>query len=399
MAACADNKLMDKSRELAPKLTEIYRELHQIPELAFEEYKTAEIIERILKSEAIGEIRTGIAGTGITACVGRGAPKVALRADMDALPVTEQTGLPYSSKHPGKMHACGHDVHMTAVLGAGMLLKEYLSEQHGGVKLIFQPAEETPPGGARGMIRQGVINEELEAIVGLHSQPFLPAGSIGVKEGPIMAAADMFTLTIAGQGGHGALPHQTRDAIVVGSHVVQTLQTVVSRMVDPLEPAVISVGSFHAGTKANIIAGQARLEGTVRTLTAETRERMPKLMEQVIKGICDSYQVEYQFSYEWGYPPVVNDTSLVALLRDSAQRLLGEENVYQIPHPSMGGEDFSYYLESVPGVYFYLGVGNEKLARQYPWHHPRFQADEAALPVAAAVLAQVALDVLGGQDE
>ncbi len=390
------SELMAKANNLSPKLTEIYQCLHQIPELAFEEYKTAETLAEILGREGFSQVRTGVGDTGIEVCIGAGAPEVALRADMDALPVLEETGLPYASKHQGRMHACGHDAHMAVVLGAGILLKEQLENIKSGIKLIFQPAEETPPGGARSMIAAGVLNKELKAIVALHSHPYLPAGIVCLKEGPIMAAADMFSLEIIGKGGHGALPHQTRDTVMIGSLVVQGLQTIVSRTVDPLEPAVVTVGSFHAGTKSNIIPGKARLEGTVRTINAELRKKMPGLMEKIIAGICSSHDTEYKFDYQWGYPPVINDRNLVKVVEKAAQKIVGQTKTFYADRPSMGGEDFSYYLEQVPGVFFYLGVGAADINKRHPWHHPAFQVDAGALPAGAAVLAQAALDIIGG---
>ena len=391
-------QINDSIKDISVKLKRIYRDLHQIPELAFKEYKTAEYIQHTLEEENFSNIHSEIGSTGVTATVGKGKPIVAIRADMDALPIEEETNLPYSSKHIGLMHACGHDAHMAAVLGAGMILKHVVNELPGAVKFIFQPAEETPPGGAQEMIKANILNKELKTIIALHTEPHLPSGTIGVKDGAIMAAADMFSITLIGSGGHGAMPHQTRDVIVAGSYLVQAIQTVISRMVNPLQPAVVTVGSFNAGTKANIIAGKAELKGTVRTLDPKLRESMPKLIERVINGVCNSHGVQYTFNYDWGYPPVINDATAVKTLREAAKKTIGIENVINVDSPSMGGEDFSYYLERIPGVYFYLGVGKRNETDIKPWHHPCYQIDEDALLVGAKVLAQTTLDVLRSEN-
>lgn len=391
-------QFLGMARELLPELVRLRRQIHQNPELGFEEHRTARLVAETLRELNI-EVTEGIAKTGVVGLL-KGQEDgrvVALRADMDALPLEEKTGLPFASRNQGVMHACGHDAHTAMLLGAAMLLSQVRDRLPGRVKFIFQPCEESPPGGAQGMIQEGVLDKpKVGGIFGLHVNPLMPAGTIGLKEGTVMAAADMFKLVIKGKGGHGATPHHTVDSIVVAAHVIQALQTIPSRYVDPVKPVVLSIGTIHGGTKSNIIAGEVKLSGTVRTLDPSLRERIPELMEKMIKGVSSAFGAECSFEYERGFPPVVNHSQMVELVRRAAAKIVGSKRCFPIKQPSMGGEDFAYYVQRVPGAFFHLGVA-KKEGPNYPWHHPQFDIAEEALPVGAAILAQIAVDFLRRQ--
>lgn len=371
------------------------RQLHQHPELGFQEWETARLIATVL-AEAGLEVQTGIAGTGVVGVLqgkkkGRG---IAVRADMDALPITEKTNLPFASTRPGVMHACGHDAHVAIALGAARILAEVRSELAGTVKFIFQPAEESPPGGAVAMLRAGVLdNPPVQAIVALHVNPHLPVGTVGLKEGVAMAAVDTFTLTIRGRGGHSAAPHQAVDAILVAAVAVQALQAIASRLTNPLDPVVVSVGTIHGGTKNNVVADEVVLTGTTRTLSPEVRQQLPKLMRQLLDGVVRAYGASYELDYREAYPPLVNDARLLALVEKSCRRVVGSEHTLRVHLPAMGSEDFAYFAQVLPAAHFDLGVGKAR-ATNYPWHHPCFDLDEEALPIGASLFAQICWDYL-----
>ncbi|MGI6642600.1 MAG: M20 metallopeptidase family protein [Bacillota bacterium] len=372
------------------------REVHSYPELGMDTPRTHDFVVGILSSLGL-EIRTHVGGTGAVGLLrGNGSsPKTfAIRADMDALPVTEETGLPFASQVPGRMHACGHDAHVAMALGAAAILSKTKSELPGNVKFVFQPGEEGS-GGARIMIEDGALeNPRVDAIIGAHVGTLWPVktGAIGVKSGALMAAADSFALTIRGKGGHGAAPHQSVDPVVVASHVTLALQTIVSREIAPVTPAVITVGLIRAGTASNVIPESCLLRGTVRYLDNDLASYMPKRIEEIAKGIAAGMRAEADLKYTPGYPPLINDTEMTAFLRASASRLLGPENVVELSAPSMGGEDMSYYLQEVPGCFFALGSSDPRAGVVYPNHHPRFDIDENVLHVGAAVFAQAAVD-------
>ncbi|MHB1419915.1 MAG: M20 metallopeptidase family protein [Bacillota bacterium] len=375
------------------------RRIHQHPELGFAEQATSGLVASVLTNLGL-DVRIGVGGTGVVGLLegGRTGPTIALRADMDALPVQEETGLEFASLNPGVMHACGHDAHVAMMLGAATILHEQRSTLAGTVKLIFQPCEENPPGGALAMLEDGVLEHpQVDAILGLHVNPHLPAGVIGWKEGPIMAAADMFVVEVHGQGGHGAAPHQTVDAVMVAAEVIQSLQTIVSRRVDPLEPAVISVGTINGGYKNNIIADKVVMTGTVRSLDPELRLRIPEEIKRVIEGIASAHGATCTLEYQWGFPPLINNSKLVALVREAGQEVAGKGKTLLINRPSMGGEDFAFFAQKVPGAYFYLGVGKKDQV-MHPWHHSRFDLEETALPVGAAVMAWAARSFLSGKE-
>ncbi|KXS44126.1 MAG: amidohydrolase [Candidatus Frackibacter sp. T328-2] len=393
-------KFKEEASALADEIIEWRRQIHAYPELGCKEFKTANLIADVLRELDI-EVETEVGDTGVVGVLNGddNGPTIALRADMDALPIQEGTDLPYASQNDGVMHACGHDAHVAMVLGVAKLLTEIEIKLPGNIKFIFQPNEEQPPGGAKGMISDGVLaNPNVDAIAALHVNPQLPTGMLAVKEGPIMAAADKFTVKIKGQGGHGAAPHQTVDPIIVTTHVIQALQTIVSRQVDPLEAVVLSIGELQGGSSFNVIAEEVNFAGTVRTLNSELRKKMPQLIEKTISGVVDSFNAEYDLTYEKGYPILNNDKEMVNYLEDVSDQIIGKRKTLQLNNPSMGGEDFAYYAQKVPGVFAHLGVGKSS-GEIYPWHHPKFNLDEAALSMGTAILGQLAYDYLLDQSK
>lgn len=368
-----------KIRSLQPQLVAWRRSLHQRPELGFTEKLTSAFIAQKLREWEISH-QTDIAQTGIVATIKGNRPGrvLAIRADMDALPVQEENEVPYKSQHEGKMHACGHDGHVTIALGTACYLAEH-RDFAGTIKIIFQPAEEGP-GGAKPMIEAGVLKApDVDAIIGLHLWNNLPLGTVGVRAGALMAAVETFHCTIMGKGGHGAIPQQTIDSIVVGAQVVNALQTIVARNIDPIESAVVTVGKFHAGTALNVIADTARLSGTVRYFNPNYNGYFRQRIEQVIAGVCQSHGAHYELDYQSLYPPVINDGAIADLVRSVAETVV-ESPLGVVPNcQTMGGEDMSYFLQEVPGCYFFLGSANAEKGLDFPHHHPRFDFDETAL--------------------
>ncbi|GAB4351526.1 MAG: amidohydrolase [Leptolyngbyaceae cyanobacterium] len=363
-----------------PQIVAWRRRLHQKPELGFREVLTSEFVAQKLQEWGI-EHQTGIAKTGILATIhgDRPGPVFAIRCDMDALPIQEENEVPYKSQHDGVMHACGHDGHTAIALGTAYYLSRHTHDFAGTVKIIFQPAEEGL-GGAEPMIAAGVLKDpDVDAIVGLHLWNVLPIGTIGVRTGPLMAAVECFDLVIHGRGGHGAIPQQTIDSVVVGAQIVNALQTIVARNVNPIDSAVVTVGEFHAGTAHNIIADSARMTGTVRYFNPAYKGYFEQRMEQVIKGVCDSHGARYELNYWELYPPVINDSTIAKLVRSIAEDVV-ESPLGVVPEcQTMGGEDMSFFLQEVPGCYFFLGSANAEKGLAYPHHHPRFDFDETAL--------------------
>jgi amidohydrolase len=369
-------------RDLAPQIVGWRRQIHQYPELGFKEQLTAELISRCLSQWGI-EHQTGVAKTGIVALVegAQPGPVLGIRADMDALPIEEENQVPYRSCHRGVMHACGHDGHVAIALATALYLSQHRDSFAGSVKFVFQPAEEGP-GGAKPMIEAGVLtNPDVDAMIGLHLWNNLPLGTVGVRSGPLMAASEFFHCTIQGKGGHGAIPHQTVDSVVVGAQIVNALQTIVSRNIDPTQSAVVTVGEFHAGTALNVIADTAQINGTVRYFEPAYAHLFPERIEQIIAGVCQSHGATYSLDYEALYPPVINDDTIAQLVRSVALAVV-ETPAGVVPDcHTMGGEDMSFFLQEVPGCYFFLGSANADKALAYPHHHPRFDFDETALPI------------------
>lgn len=381
---------------LKDRLVEIRRHLHRYPETAFEEEKTGEYISTLLEEQGL-EVKKNVAGTGVVALL-KGCEEgktIALRADMDALPLQDVKDADYSSRHPGVCHACGHDAHMAVVIGAAMLLLKYRDRMKGQVKFIFQPAEEKPPGGASFMIEAGVLDHpSVDAILGIHTNPYFPVGSVALKKGPVMAAADLIKIKIIGSGGHGAAPHQTVDPIVTAAQVIQGLQLIASRRVDPLESVVVTIGKIQGGEKFNIIPREVELEGTVRTLTSDLHNQVKGMIEMILEGTTSACGAQYELEYTRNYPVLVNDIKITDLVEDASREILGKANTLILEKPLMGSEDFANYLEHVPGSYLFLGVRPEEGRIIYPWHHPGYDINEEALPVGAAVLSWAALMLL-----
>ena len=368
------------------------RDFHQYPELGFEEHRTSSIIAETLISFGMSP-KTGVGKTGITADLNFGeGPTIALRADMDALPMQETSGLSFSSKHDGVMHACGHDGHMAMLLGAAKILSQMDKELTGTIRFIFQPAEEGE-GGARYMIEDGCL-EGVDEIYGIHVWNYQPVGEVGAKEGPILAAADLFDIIIKGVGGHGATPQGTVDAVIVAAHLIQALQTIVSRNTNPLESTVITIGEINGGHNFNIIADKVRLAGTTRAYTKENRSMIQRRMQEIIDGIAKSFGAEITFNYTDGYPPTINHAGPVKKVLQAAEKVVGPGAGE--PYLSMGGEDFSYYLQKVPGCFFFVGSAPDG-QRQFstPHHCSHFNMDESALSVGTSVYLHLVEDILG----
>ncbi len=384
------------SKNIFPRLVKLRREFHRYPELGFNEFRTSRRVTNELRKLGL-QVKGDVAKTGVLGLLNakKKGRTVALRADMDALPITEQTNFPYKSKNKGLMHACGHDAHMACVIGAAIILSKLREELNGNVKFIFQPSEESPPGGAKPMIQAGALkNPRVSGIFGLHCDSSIPVGKIGVKEGPFMAQADSFDITIKGVSGHGARPHDGIDAIMVAAQTIQALQAIVSRKIDPAQPVVISVGKIQGGTKRNIICDRIMLEGTARSLNKEVAGRIPVLLKNIVSGVARSAGASFDLSYSPGYPVLINNPQATDLARTTVANMFGRQAIFEIKKPLMGAEDFAYYLEKVPGTFLRLGIKNPKKNAIYPWHHPKFTVDEDAIRIGAAVLAGVAFDFL-----
>ncbi len=392
-----------KTKELAfamaDKLRDLRREFHMYPEVSFKEERTSARIREILTGAGIEIIDVGLE-TGVVGMLdtGRPGPTVALRADIDALPIQEQNEVEYKSKVPGVMHACGHDIHTACLLGAALILSSLRDSFGGKVKFFFQPAEEVNMG-AKIMLKAGVLeNPKVDAIFCFHTQPDIPASKVGVKVGPLMAAVDSIGITVNGVGGHGALPHHTSDPIVAASAIVLALQTVVSRSINPLESVVVSIGTFNAGTANNVIPDVVELTGTVRTFNPELRDAIPAMMEKIIQSTAEAYGSTASLIYRRDLPAVINSKLFAEMAAGIVHRVCGADCLVD-PLPSTGGEDFSLFMEKVPGLLMWLGVGNGEKGINHQWHHPRFDADESCLPLGASVLAQCVLEAAAYLDK
>lgn len=378
---------------------EVRRHLHRNPELSFEEHNTHRYLAEKL-SELGCRFESGLGGgTGIKAVLegGKPGPTVALRADIDALPIQEETGLEFSSQHPGVMHACGHDVHTAILLTTARALKERQADLPGKVVLLFQPGEEKNPGGASLMVRDGVLeNPHVDAIFGVHVMPFLEAGQMGFGSGALMASPDEVEVTVIGRGGHGAAPHLGVDPVLATCQIITLLQQVVARNVSPFHSAVITVGSIHGGSAPNVIPDEVHFKATVRTMDPEVRRLMPQRIEAVVKGVCDAAGATYRFDYDSGYPVLVNDAAMTEVARRAALAVLEPEQVQGMA-PSMGGEDFAYYLEKVPGSFARLGAMLPGSEKPYGLHTSRLMIDEEAITVGVAYYLSVVQEFLAGR--
>jgi len=387
------NALLQEAQALAPWLQEIFFDLHRNPELGRQEYKTQARV--LAELEKMGIEAKPIADTGVLGIIRGGKPgkTVAFRADMDALPVQEMTDLPYKSQVPNVMHACGHDSHTTMLLGAAKLFADHKEELRGNVKLFFQPNEEGD-GGAVRMIEAGCMeNPKVDAVFFGHSC-MLPTGSVTVRSGPVNAASNSFTLTFRGKGSHGASPHNGTDVIVAASQVVTALQTISSRRTSPTDSIVVTIGAFHAGIAGNVLPETAELKGMMRTLTPETRARAKEDFRQIVGGIAAAMGVEVDIDLRDGYAATINDEAMTQLMRGSAAKLMGSENVHTSKNPGMGTEDFAYFAQVAPGCYYSIGVKDPKAEQAWPGHNPRYTVDPNALPYGAALYFQIAQDFL-----
>ena len=379
-------------KDIAEEIISIRRDIHKHPELGFEVHRTAELVSKHLNNLGF-EVSTGIGKTGVVGdLIGKNdGPTIGLRADMDALPIQETSDLPYSSVNEGVMHACGHDGHTAMLLGAATIIKQLQDKLNGNVRFIFQPAEEGD-GGARYMIEDGCL-DSVNEIYGIHLWNYQQYGEVGVKEGPILAAADVFSITIKGVGGHGAAPQGTVDAILVSAHLITALQSIVSRNTNPLESTVITIGQINGGHNFNVIADEIVLKGTARSYTEENRQLIKNRMKEIISGVEKTFSAEIDFTYFEGYPPTVNDKNTYDKLMKSAQKIVGDKCGF--PYLSMGGEDFSYYAERIPGCFFFVGSSpsNKKL-RSVPHHCSHFDIDENALLIGSSIFVQLIEDQL-----
>ena len=387
--------ILKKAEGLKQKVIDLRRDFHQNPELGLQEFNTARKVEGILKALGL-ETKMFVNGTGVRGFLKGSEPgeTIALRADMDALPIQEETGLPYQSQNKGVMHACGHDAHTAMLLGAATILSEMKKELKGNVAFIFQPAEEIGAG-AKAMVEEGVL-EGVNRIFGLHVYSILPLGILGYRPGPLMAAGDFFDVKITGRGGHGAQPHLTVDPIVMTANAISTLQTVVSREVDPVESAVISICKMNGGEAYNVIPETATFGGTIRSHKQELREVLPRRIKEILDGVVSGMRGSYEFNLMSKFPATINDEEMTAFVVKLAKEILGEDKL-SLLRPLMGSEDFSFYLQKVPGTLVFLGVENKEKGVNYPLHHPKFNIDEDILPLGTALYVSVAMEYLSEQ--
>ena len=368
------------------------RHLHAHPELSSQELETTRFIADLLESWGL-EVQRELPTGAVARVRGRrsGGPTIALRADIDALPVTERSGVEFASTVPGRMHACGHDGHTAMLLAAARVLAAERDDLKGEVRLIFQPAEETIEGGARPLVGTGVM-DGVAAVLGLHLWSELPTGAVGVTPGPVLASMDEFRVVVRGAGGHGAQPHKGRDALLTGAHLVTAMQSLVSRRADPMEPAVVTVGTFRAGTAFNVLADEATLTGTVRSLSEDVRSRLSTELETIVREGASAFGTEAEFEYLRGAPVLVNDPGMVELVAGVADAIVGADRVTAMK-PMMGGDDFAEYARLAPAAYAFVGAAPAHGA--FPHHHPRFAIDEAALETGLRLLLAATSRLLG----
>ena len=380
------------AEQLTPQLVELRKKLHQHPELAFEEHETAKAVGAFLAKRGI-QFKTGIGKTGIVALVegAKPGPTLGIRADMDALPIHEATGLAFASKIPGKMHACGHDVHTVIALGVAATLNEMKDSLNGRIKFIFQPAEETLSG-AQAMIADGVLDDpKMDFILGYHNWPAVPAGKVGYNAEVVMASADAFDITLKGREGHGAHPHMGIDALAAAAQLVSQLQTIVSREVKPISPAVVTVGELHAGTARNVIAGAAVLRGIVRTMEPGLSEKIEQAMRRMLEGIKTGMRVDYTLDWKRVAPALRNDRPTLGRVLASAKDVLGPDNVIELPEPSMGSEDYAWFAEEIPSAH--LRIGSKIDGLDTAIHKANYDCNELAIPLGVRVISRAVLEL------
>lgn len=386
------NKITNNIEE---KVIEIRRKIHMNPELGFEEEKTSEYISFILKE--IGyEVNENIAKTGLTAVLNEGkkGPVIGIRADMDALPIQEKNEISYKSKNPGKMHACGHDGHTAILLGVAEVLYKIKDKINGSVKFIFQPAEEWP-GGAKPMIDDGVLFEpEVDIFLALHIWADYDAGKVAIKEGPFFASIDNFSIEIKGKSAHGAEPHNGIDSIYISSQFIDLLQGIISREKDTNDPAIITIGKIEGGHQRNIIAEKVKLEGTVRCFDSKVRDNIEKRIKKILQNLTDMYNADYKIEYKRFYPPLINDKKITDLVSKTSREIVGDNNVIELKKPTMGGEDFAYFLKEKPGCLFLLGGKNNSKNINSPQHSSTFNFDESIMKNGIKILANTVLNYI-----
>ena len=379
--------------KLSGKIIEWRRDFHRHPEIAYEEERTSSVIRQFLESLDIPV--SACAKTGLRGILkGRpGGKTVALRADIDALPLKEEGDKEYISENPEAAHACGHDGHMAILMGTAEVLSQRKDQFKGNVVFLFQPSEERIPGGAKKMIEEGAL-KGVDAVFGLHLWQPLPTGFVGIVKGAMMAQPDAFTVTVRGKGGHGSMPHTTVDPILVASHLVVNIQSIVSRNVDPLKPVVVSFGTVKGGTIYNIIPGEVSLTGTVRTFDSSIQSLAEKRLKEIVEETCKTFGATAEFEYEKGYPSLINPEGMTDFVLEVTRDILGEDRIQEID-PVMGGEDFAYFLQKVPGAFLFFGMGD---GMEFPHHHPAFDLDEKALPRATLLMTSLALEFLAAKE-
>jgi amidohydrolase len=389
------DEIIQKSENLFDYLVEVRRDLHAHPEVGLQEVRTSKKVAEELRKIGL-DVQTGIGTTGVVGLLRGGSlgRTIAIRADMDALPVTEQTGLPFASESSGVMHACGHDGHVAMALGTARVLAELREKISGNVKFIMQPAEESY-GGASDMVEEGVLqNPAVDAIIALHIDTHEPVGKLSLKSGAIGASVDVFMVSVNGKGGHSSEPQKSVDPIHVAAHAITALQTMITRTLDARDPVVLSVCSIQGGTAFNVIPDNVHFGGTVRTLSEEQRTMIPKRMEDIIRSVTATWGATFDFTYVHGAPVTANEPGMTDLMSRTAADLWGPESVVDMQKPHMGSEDYCYYLQKVPGAMGFLGAAKE--GNPYPGHHPKFDFDERSLPLGVQILALTAVNFLNG---
>ena len=390
-----DHPFKEEIWKMKDWLVEIRRTIHMHPELGFEEVETSKLVSEWLERFGL-QVKRGVAETGVVGLLQGSQPgrTVAIRADMDALPLDEANQVPYVSKVKGKMHACGHDAHVAILLGVAKYFSSIKDQLKGNIKWIFQPAEEGG-GGGKVMVEEGVLeNPKVDAIFGTHVFPLLPVGKVGIYEREGLAAADRVKIKIIGKGGHGAMPHLCKDPILAAGHVITQLHSIVSRNINPLDSAVITIGKISGGTAINIIPDEVEMLVTVRSLSPQVREELNRRMEEVVQGVARSFEMDYRYEFEYGYPVLINDPKMSKLVASACSKGIGEENVVVLK-PSMGSEDFSFYLEKISGSFFRLGIRNEKKGIIHPYHSSLFDIDEEVLPFGVEMFVRIIDQYLG----
>ncbi len=396
MTETLEKEITQRIEQIYPELVQTRRKLHQEPELSFYEFQTTSFLVETLHGYGY-EVHQPLE-TGCIAVLKGGKKSdrvIALRADIDALPIQEEGEhkSEFLSRRNGVAHCCGHDVHTSNLLGAAKILKEYKDDIEGTVVLVFQPAEEKLPGGGRLLSESGILQKlGVQEIYGLHTSPYHQPGEVAVKSGPLMARPDEFTITVFGKGGHAAAPHMAVDPVVLSGQLITLLQSVITRHINPTDPAVLTIGKIEGGSAHNVIPEKVEMKGTVRTFDREVAEKIRMQMEQTIKAVTEAAGGSYDFNWDEGYPAVVNDADTTEKMKRVARRLIGVKQVTEIEDPVMAGEDFAFYQEHFPGTFFFLGSGSEESGSVYSWHHPRYNADERAMKTGVLILVGLALD-------